>query len=54
MTKSVRMLNNGSDMLDEILEIGEKKFVGFDYSSMNKKVKVPTKKFVDAEKKQSF
>ncbi|KAI5397466.1 hypothetical protein KIW84_063330 [Lathyrus oleraceus] len=38
MIKFVRMLNNGFDMLDDITEIGEKKAIGFDYSSMNKKV----------------
>lgn len=41
------MLNNGSDMLDEILYIGEKsknmRDMWFDYSSMNKKFKILTK-----------
>lgn len=50
MNKYVSMLNSGSNMLDEILEIGEKKAIGFDYSSMNKKVKFPNKKFVAPEK----
>lgn len=54
MTRYVRMLNNGSDMLDEILENGEKKAMGFDYSSMNNNVKVATKKFVTTEKKIEF
>lgn len=44
MTKSLRMLNNGSNMLDEVLEIGEKKAIVLDYISMNKKVKITTKK----------
>lgn len=34
MIKSIRMLNNGYDMLDEILEIREKKDIWFEYSSM--------------------
>lgn len=42
MTKFVRMLNNSSDMLNEILEVGGKfrnmKAIWFDYSCMNKKV----------------
>lgn len=44
LTKYICMLNNDSDMLDEILEIVEKKTIEFDYSSMNKNVKFPTKK----------
>lgn len=55
MSKSVCMLNNGYDMLYEILEVGEKsrnmKAIRFDYSSMNKKIKILTKKFVSPEKK---
>lgn len=54
MRKYFRMLNNGSNMLDEILEIREKKDTRFYYSSMNKKVKFPTKKFVSLEKKTKF
>lgn len=50
MTKYVCMLNNGLDMLDEILEVGKisKNMEGirFDYNSMNKGIKIPTKKFV--------
>lgn len=50
MTKFVYMLNNDSDMLDGILEVGENsmnmKAIGLEYSSINKKVKVTTKKFV--------
>ncbi|KAI5433513.1 hypothetical protein KIW84_020702 [Lathyrus oleraceus] len=42
------------NMLDEILENGEKKAMGFDYSSMNNNVKVSTKKFVTTEKKIEF
>ena len=52
--KIIRMLNSGSDTLDEILEIRENKAIGFDYSSMNKKVKFPTKKFLTPEKKTEF
>lgn len=39
--KYVCMLNNGADMLYEILEIREKKDTGVDYNSMNKKLKFP-------------
>lgn len=52
------MLNNGSDTLDEILEVEQKsrnmKDIRFDYSSMNKKVKIPNKKFVSSKKKTKF
>lgn len=54
MTKPICMLNSSYDMLDEILEIGEKKAIDFDYSSMNKKVKFLTKKFVAHVKKTEF
>lgn len=54
MIKFVCMLNNGSDMLYEITEIREKKAIGFDYSSMNKKVKFHTKKFVAPKKKIDY
>lgn len=54
MTKYVSMLNNGFDMLYEILDIGEKKAIGFEYNSMNKKVKFPSKKFITPEKKTQF
>lgn len=37
------MKNNSSDMLNGLLE-GNMKYVDFDYSSMNKKIKVPPKK----------
>lgn len=50
MTKHVCMLNNSSDMLDKILEVGKMsrnmKGIRFDYISMNKGIKIPTKKFV--------
>lgn len=51
MTKFVLMFNNGTNMLDEILKIGEKKAIGFDYSYMNKRINIPTKKFVSPENK---
>lgn len=54
MTKFICMLNSGSDMLDEILEIVDNKAIGFYYSSMKKKVKIPTKKFIAPEKKNEF
>lgn len=47
MTKSVRMLNNGSDMLDEILQVGKGagnlKGIGFDYQSLKGKSLVTKK-----------
>jgi len=46
MTKFVRILNNGSNVLDEILRVGKTfgnmKGVGFDYGTMNKEIKIPT------------
>ncbi|KAI5436706.1 hypothetical protein KIW84_022998 [Lathyrus oleraceus] len=48
------MLNTGSNMLDEILEIREKKAMGFNYSYMNNKFIFLTKKFVAPEKKNEF
>lgn len=37
MTKFVHLLNSGSDMLDNILEIWEKNVIGLEYNSMNKR-----------------
>ena len=58
MTKYVRMLNNGSNVLDEILQVGmifgNKKGIGFDYGTVNKEIKIPTKKFVPPKKKTEF
>jgi len=58
MTKSVRMLNNGSNVLDEILQVGKTfrnmKGICFDYGTVNKEIKIPTKKFVPREKKTEF
>lgn len=52
------MLNNGFDMLYKILEVGEKsrnmKAIGLYCSSVNKKVKSATKKFVSPKKKIEF
>lgn len=49
------MLNNGSKALDEILEVGnmsnDVKGIGFDYNSMSKEAKFPTKKFSPLKKK---
>ncbi|KAI5393583.1 hypothetical protein KIW84_060636 [Lathyrus oleraceus] len=57
-TSGLKILNNDSDVLDKILEVEEKsrnmKAIGFDYSSMNKKIKIPTKKFVYPKKKTEF
>lgn len=58
MIKFVRMLRNGSDMLDEILEIGKMsrnmKPIRFNYNSMNKENKVSTKNFVPLRRRMSF
>jgi hypothetical protein len=58
MTKSIKMLNKGSDMLDVIVEISKKsgnvQGIEFDYNSMNKNVKNPPKKFVSSEKKSEY
>lgn len=52
------MLNNGSNMLDEILEVRKMsrnvKGIRFDYRSMSKETKFPTNKFVPLEKKTDF
>ncbi|KAK2359745.1 hypothetical protein QL285_085090 [Trifolium repens] len=58
MTKSIRMLNNGSNVLDEILQAGKTsgnmKGIGFDNGTMNNEIKIPTKKFVSPVKKTEF
>lgn len=58
MTKSIRMLNNGSDMLDEILLVGKgsKNFtrVGFNSQSLNKQGETSKKVFVSPESKTEF
>lgn len=58
MTKSVRMLNNGSDMLDEILQVdkgsGNLKGVGFDYQSLKKQGGTSMTRFVSPESKIEF
>lgn len=58
MSKSIHMLNNGSEMLDEILEVEKMyrnmKGIGFESSSMNKKDKTQPKKFVPPKKKSEF
>jgi len=58
MTKSVRMLNNGSNVLDKILQVGKTsrnmKGIGFDYETVNKEIKISTKKFVSPEKNIEF
>lgn len=58
MTKYVRMLHKGSNMLDEILEVGKMyrnvKGIWFDCRSMGKDSKVPTNMFVLPEKITEF
>ena len=58
MTKYVRMLNNCSDMLNEILQIGKGSGnltgVGFNYQFLNKQGRVLKAKFVSPESKIEF
>jgi hypothetical protein len=58
MTKYVRMLNNGSNVLDEIRQVGKTygnmKGIVFDYGTVNNESKIPTKKFVSPKKKTEF
>jgi len=55
MTKYVRMLNNGFNVLNKILQVGKTsgnmKAIDFDYDIVNKEIKIRTKKFVYLEKK---
>lgn len=57
MIKFMRMTNNSSNMLDEILEVGKMsrnlKGIGFE-SNVNKKGKIPFKKVVLSKKKTEF
>jgi predicted RNase H-like nuclease (RuvC/YqgF family) len=54
MTKSVRMLNKGTNMLEEVLEIGkrssDKKGLGFD-NHINEEIKTIPKKTIPPKKK---
>lgn len=58
MKKSICMLDSGSDMLDEILEVGKMsknlRGIGFDPISMSKKDTNHPKKFVPPENKTYF
>src|ERR1044072_1585386 len=53
MNKSLRMLNNGTNDLDVILEASKKgrsmKGIGFDYNSTNQEGQLPTNNFVASE-----
>ena len=53
MNKSLRMLNNGTNALDVILEASKKgksvKEIGFDYSTTNQEGQVPKNNFVASE-----
>jgi len=53
-TKFIRMLNNWSDMLDEILQVGKRtgnlKGIWFNYQSLNKLGKTPVTKFIPSKK----
>jgi hypothetical protein len=52
------MLNKGSDMLEEILEVskksGDMKGIWFDYNPMNNIFKNSLKKFVPSDKKPKY
>ena len=58
MTNSIRMPNNGYDMLDEILLVGKrsKNFtsVGFNSQSLNKQGEAPKTEFISPENKIEF
>src|ERR1044072_5227009 len=58
MNKSLRMLNNGSNVLDEILKAGKKgrsmKGLGFDSESTNQEGQNTGRKFVSPEKQTSY
>jgi len=58
MTKYVRMLNAGSDMLDEILQLakdsGNLTGVGFNYPSINKQGGISMAIFVSPESQTEF
>ena len=55
MTKSIRILTNGSDMLDEILQVGKRagnlKGINFNFKYLNKQGKTPVTKFIPSERK---
>ena len=52
------MLNNGSDVLDEILQIreGGRRFtgIGFNYQSLNNQRKTPVTKFIHTKVKDEL
>lgn len=54
ITKFIHVLNNGTNTLYEILEVGERKVIGIDYSGMNKNIKTPSKKCVPPKKKTEY
>src|ERR1044072_5238622 len=58
LNKSLRLLNNGTDALDNLLEDSKKgrskKGIGFDYNSTNKEGQKPKSKLVTLEEKSEF
>ena len=58
VNKSLRVLNNGTNALDELLEASKKgksmKGIGFDYNSTNKEGQNFKKNFVVSEGKSEF
>ena len=58
LNKSLRLLNNGTDALDDLLEASQKgrskKGIGFDYNSTNEEGQKPKIKFVTSEEKSEF
>lgn len=55
MTKFVRMLNNGSDVLDEVLQVGkvarDLRGIGFNYQSLNKQGETLVTNFIPPKRK---
>src|ERR1044072_3401279 len=58
LNKSLRLLNNGTDALDDLLEASKKsrskKGIDFDYNSINEEGQKPKSKFVTPEEKSEF
>src|ERR1044072_7361019 len=58
LNKSLRLLNNGTNALDDLLEASKKsrrkKGIDFDYNSINEEGQKPKSKFVTPEEKLEF
>lgn len=55
MTKYIRMLNNGSDVLDEVLQVGkvvgDLKGIGFNHQPLNKQGETPVTNYFPPKRK---